>query len=318
MSLQVTYYTYTNNITLNAISSIAYGTNFDGTHNIYNAKSVSGIAAPYGIAFISKMDPDPQNPKNCIELIKNTAFINSNDIIEASIYSAIGQLESIYINMQINNSLECQSNLIKKPITSVDKSAYKQIYKVGYQFDTNVKNFRIGFKENNCRLCSFIIKKANTQDEKNVNNYYIVLQQKRNDIVINSQKYIIGEDENNIQYKYIFNYKSDDSLKILIYQNDNMVNNKLVASVPFTIHENNSENMSGGEYALYFTIKKINDTFSITNILINDRISIPISISDNLKETNIPHIEVYLPVNVASVQRLSLLHNTEVFINYQE
>ena len=80
-----------------------------------------------------------------------------------------------------------------------------------------------------------------------------------------------------------------------------MVNNKLVASVPFTIHEINSESITGGEYVLYFTIKKTNDTFSITNILINDHISIPVSISDNLKETNTPHIEVYLPVNVASV-----------------
>ena len=87
-----------------------------------------------------------------------------------------------------------------------------------------------------------------------------------------------------------------------------MTNNKLVASVPFTIHETNSENITNdeGEYALYFTIKKIksNDTvntFSITNILINDHISIPVSIS-NLKETNTPpHIEVYLPVNVTSV-----------------
>lgn len=69
-----------------------------------------------------------------------------------------------------------------------------------------------------------------------------------------------------------------------------------------------------GVYTLYFTLDYSEEKFSIKNIMLFDR--------DNLdKQHSIeekPCIISYLSDSVKSVQRFALLHNTEIFINYQE
>lgn len=68
-----------------------------------------------------------------------------------------------------------------------------------------------------------------------------------------------------------------------------------------------------GQNSLYFELKYSVDKFIIDNILIS---------SDNNLITNGKiaqgyQIETYIPENLDSIDRVALLHNTEVFINYQ-
>lgn len=68
-----------------------------------------------------------------------------------------------------------------------------------------------------------------------------------------------------------------------------------------------------GQNSLYFELKYSEDKFIIDNILIS---------SDNNLITNGKiaqgyQIETYIPGNLDSIDRVALLHNTEVFINYQ-
>lgn len=68
-----------------------------------------------------------------------------------------------------------------------------------------------------------------------------------------------------------------------------------------------------GQNSLYFKLKYSEDKFIIDNILIS---------SDNNLITNGKiaqgyQIETYIPGNLDSIDRVALLHNTEVFINYQ-
>lgn len=74
------------------------------------------------------------------------------------------------------------------------------------------------------------------------------------------------------------------------------------------------DNTLNGTYTLYFTLDYSEEKFSIKNIMLFDKDNL-----DNINEiVEQPCIVSYLPDSVESVQRFSLLHNTEVFINYQE
>lgn len=69
------------------------------------------------------------------------------------------------------------------------------------------------------------------------------------------------------------------------------------------------------QYTMYFKLEYSNDpsALSIKDIMIFNRDDLL-----NRIDSSLPHIETCLPDSVESVQRFSLLHNTEVFINFQE
>ena len=127
----------------------------------------------------------------------------------------------------------------------------------------------------------------------------------------------------NNQYKYVFDpTMGNNSLTLHIFPLTRINNNDstkvfdyiyLKQHAPILIEIKIPENIKN-TCALYFTLNYSEEKFSINNMMLfkqNNLLNIPTTTSQ-------PCIVSYLPDSVESVQRFSLLHNTEVFINYQE
>ncbi len=124
----------------------------------------------------------------------------------------------------------------------------------------------------------------------------------------NQFKYVFDPTINNSLFLYIFPLTciDNDSTKVFDY-----LYFKKMAPISINI---NMPNDIKNTCTLYFILNYSEEKFSINNMMLfkqNNLLNIPTT-------TPQPCIETYLPDSVESVQRFSLLHNTEVFINYQE
>lgn len=133
------------------------------------------------------------------------------------------------------------------------------------------------------------------------------------DNVINSKYYA-----NAGIYKYVFNTNdiaAQNNFKVItLYVYPMIVNydGNFPVTLDLTFPNDNSFN---GEYALQFAINRSNDLFSISNITLQDSKN---AINATYEDTSINSIQTYVPINVSSIAKFSLIHNTEVFINYEK
>ena len=141
---------------------------------------------------------------------------------------------------------------------------------------------------------------------------------------INNTTYSKSDTSTSNQFKYVFDpTMSNNSLTLHIFPLTCIDNNDstkvfdyiyLKQSTPIIIDIKIPENIKD-TCALYFTLNYSEEKFSINNMMLFKQNNL-LNISTGLAPQ--PCIETYLPDSVKSVQRFSLLHNTEVFINYQE
>ncbi len=117
----------------------------------------------------------------------------------------------------------------------------------------------------------------------------------------------------NGQYKFSFNTKNikDINEEKFIYLNIIPLMN-YEGNVPVQIIFKVPKDLNG-TYTLYFTIYHSNQKFSVFNIMLDNENGVQIFDNDTSTRSC---IQTYLPNNVDSVKKLSLLHNTEIFIDY--
>lgn len=129
-----------------------------------------------------------------------------------------------------------------------------------------------------------------------------------------SETYKINQDET--IYKYVFTSSNENNLSIQLQPTKkfqcNTEESFTYPPIKLSIGTNNLQ--EDLKYIIYFKLNFNNDTsiLYINDFMLFDRELVLSS------DSPVPYIQIYIPDNVNSVQRFSLLHNTEVFINYQE
>lgn len=117
--------------------------------------------------------------------------------------------------------------------------------------------------------------------------------------------------------KYTFNATNNLALQLQPVGKYICDNNDSFTYPPINLPFDNINNIltNNSEYTLYFKINYNNHLLSINDIMIFDSNNM-LTIA-NL-DTSVAHIQTYLPDSINSVQKFSLLHNTEVFLHNKE
>ena len=117
-------------------------------------------------------------------------------------------------------------------------------------------------------------------------------------------------------YKYVFNTNkiaernNKKTLILSVYPKINNYNDVVPVTLTLTLPSDNTLN---GEYALQFAIERSNTLLRIKNIVLQD---VKDAFNATYVDTSVNSIQTYIPLNINSVAKFSLIHNTEVFINY--
>lgn len=205
-----------------------------------------------------------------------------------------------------NIDVSCSSTMLDNNLLTIDTSIFFESATTDYNslnqlFTEHIFAAGIISNKQNASIYSITRQNVYVIDSSNVNTY-------------DKNIYV-----NDGIYKYTFN-NNDVNFVIfpLLINSYSIINENptsyYIEQYPISININNitNENISG-EKTIYFEIKHSENVFSIKNILVSTK--------NNLldkSDVDKPCIITYLPDSVESVQRFSLLHNTEVFINYQE
>lgn len=243
---------------------------------------------------------DSSNYINHKSILLNNAIINSSVNFYAT---TIGEYSQRY---------ECQSNNMDIAIIdSVDNNTCKDIDIIIKDMYVTVEGEQIDLNEYLMNGL-FGVGVKTTIDDISINAIYINVDKTVN---IEYRETLTSTTNNRYSndngiYKYTFN-AYDDKIKIFIYPT---IKDAVIASdaeITFTI--NSDEFELNKQYTLYFTIEHSTSKMKIKNILLSE-----FSNLDNIIDISTNYISVPIPDKVESISRLSLLHNTEIFIPFTE
>ena len=307
-----------------AASSSTFYYNQIGTFTATGTKNVS-MNDPYGIVF---------NTSSGYVLVKPKSDILENSILTLKVFkNAItsgDDKNNIIVTNASTSTTTITYNLTGNNITqvSLDTAINKTIGTFQHQFNgtnlpTVTDGFNIKFKNTAYRLQSCKISFGNGTITKNYiqeKKFAVCVSQigELNSISTNITSFVCKNENNIYQFEFDANNFSNNNnpkqLCIGFYPLDATYN---IENAPIKVFLNlneSTENSIKGKYIMQFGVEYLMDSINIKNIMFFDKNQF---INDT-KDGVIYHIENYLPNSVETVQKFSLLHNTEVFINYQE
>ena len=286
-----------------------------------NAQSKTQVQ-PFGIAF----DDAIQSTKNYISIspTNNSILYRKGQILYVDIYHIGDSATDVSAKLYINGEYKYTST-VKDVFPSSDAAITKNIVRTSYVFEkdaTTNSTIQIGFTNSDFRLNKFGIKDStpvNYSKEFNDKMFTVTASQNRDVLIYKSSTKIINQKTSIKQQTYEnvngvckFTFNTND------FNTDRIIKLNIkpalvgLTGTPVVLNISIPEDVYG-QNSLYFKLKYGEDKFIIDNILIS---------SDNnlITNGNIAQgyqIETYIPGSLDSIDRVALLHNTEVFINYQ-
>lgn len=277
---------------------------------------------PFGIAFGSSI----QATKNYISIspTNNSILYRKGQILYVDIYHIGGSATDVSAKLYINGEYKYTST-VNDVFPSSDAAIAKNIVRTSYVFEkdaTTNSSIRIGFTNSDFRLHKFEIKDSTPVNyTKEFNNKMFTVTASQNVDVsiyksstetVNQKISIKRQTYKNVNSVCKFTFNTND------FNTERIIKLNLkpalvgLTGTPVVLNINIPKDVYG-QNSLYFELKYGEDKFIIDNILIS---------SDNnlISNGNIAQgyqIETYIPGNLDSIDRVALLHNTEVFINYQ-
>ena len=229
------------------------------------------------------------------DIENDQVLLKLTNIIDGS----IGSIDYTYINTpydcSINNS-SCHDTSLYIPNNEIKYIPASKMH-INNNYDHNIKKLDVSIK--------FSI----YSDQ--IGNFSV--QANNNDII---QIY------NNSNNKYVFTFKKQDAIepKIKLIPNIKFKceNSSSLTYSPIELSLQTSNLINNNIYSLYFKLNYNTDDTNSSILSINDIMIFDRNDLINVSDISVPHIETYLPNSVESIQKFALLHNTEIFINYQE
>ena len=290
-----------------------------------NAKEKTQVQ-PFGIAFGSAISGSTQPTKNYINIspTNNSILYKKGQILYVDIYHIGGSATDVSAKLYVNGQVKYTST-IKDVFPSQDAAIAKNIVTVSYVFENDAtinSSIQIGFTNSDFRLNKFEIKDSTPENyTKEFNNKMFAVTASQNVDVsiyksssetVNQKISIKRQTYKNVNSVCKFTFNTND------FNTDRIIKLNIkpalvgLTGTPVVLNISIPEDVYG-QNSLYFKLKYSEDKFIIDNILIS---------SDNnlITNGNIAQgyqIETYIPGNLDSIDRVALLHNTEVFINYQ-
>ncbi len=314
-----------------AASSTTFYSSQIGKFNVSNGKNVS-MNDPYGIAF---------NTSSGYVLVKPKSDIPEHSILTLKVFKNAQTSDSVDDSTNIEVTKNEQTTtpalypLMGNNITAWqdDRANNKTIGTFQHQFEdeNNLPNasdgFSIKFKNTAYRLQSCKISFGDNTLKTWIKNKWFAVCVSQigvfkldvdTNITTNIASFVCKNENNIYQFEFDANNFPDSNdvkqLCISFYPLNGTYNIENAPIKVFLDLNKLTENNISGKYIMQFGIEYLMDSINIKNIMFFDKDQF----INETKDGDIYHIENYLPNSVETVQKFSLLHNTEVFINYQE